>query len=374
MSKQSLALEQLLEDERVLFAIAVFLPPFLLLANLDAFWSPGTGEYVTFCLVSFVLAAALVLLWKKRFGKLSELPIRARWHMRRALIGKSGLGWPALILVLAVGIAFFAWFADGIKEHRFCLALGALFYASSVVLAADLLVDRIRKEKESLREILVSPVSFPTLSLRFSETSKEEQRNTLTKEEKEEFLNRYADADMVYQALKDNFLTNADGSIQIQNPNFLPTIAVLAHPEFSSIKTLDLILASDTKNTKNSEMNQFYWELFKTMTRAVKSKDFPINDKPLDAPSWDVPKLRKKLLERYDEELRKRSEAFVFNITTGTAAMSAAIMLVALRGYSEGVYLEQIRTKPKDKSLIDLVHWFNMSIFDLPDVLDESVY
>jgi len=374
MDTQSSAIERLLEDERVLFAIAVFLPPLLLLASLDSFWRPRVGEYVTFCLVSFVLAAALVLLWRKRFRKLSELPVRARWHMRQALVGGSGLGWPALILVLAVGIAFFAWFADGIKEHRLCLAAGALFYATSVVLAADLLVDRIRREKESLREILVSPVSFPKLSVEFSETSEEEQRRTLTKEERVEFLERYANADMVHQALKDNVLINADGSIRIPNPNFLPTIAVLAHPEFSSIGTLDLILASDTKNASDSEMGKFYWDLFKTMVKAVKSKDFPINNKPLDAPSWDVPKLRKRLLERYDEKLRERSEAFVFNITTGTAAMSAAIMLVALRGYSEGVYLEQIRNKPEDKSLVDLVHWFNMSIFDLPDVLNESVY
>lgn len=310
---------------------------------------------------------------------LGRLLTRLKRQVYLAISGGSGLSWYTLALFLGVGLAFFAWFADGLELRQPYLWAGALFYVLALVLASDLVYLKLSADQKPKRRTLVTWSSRPhPFNSRF-DPSEEEQRD---------LLGRYADRAAVLEALRKNRITYSDGRVALEKVNFFPVLAVLAHPEFQTVERLDVLVASDTERLdfsrippeKRQEAEEkweaakaFYWELFRKMATALRPDVDPnkfFNVVRVDVESSDVNGMKDFLRRRYDEALKKKSGDFVFNLTGGTSTMSAATILVALRGVAEGVYLKQAEDTAGSQGGPPLWERVVTIRIGLPDVLE----
>jgi len=365
--------EHRLKDEYLLFWLALLLPPFSLL------WFPG-HRYVNFAVIALVVS--LVTLARhclsrpkdssaspEANGVFSNCPdrrllARFRLHLRRAVNGEAGFGWYTILLVLGVGVAFFAWFADGVKEQEPFLAAGAFFYAVGLISSADLLFNRLVEAAGTKRTILVSWASETVFR------SDKGPIEVLPESVQDKLLAKYKTEEEVRKALIDNKLEVDE--ITLDKPNFFPVLAVVANDRYRTLEHLDLIPVLGTEKGKYVD---FYWQLLEQMAQALNPKLEVKHDETIEKPGYDVIGLRDELQKRYGKRLRENSGSFVFSITSGTSAMSAAMILVALKGSAEGVYIDQAKTIDSSGNKVPLwkrVVPIRLTVYDIADLFGEE--
>ncbi len=373
-----------LKEARALFWVTFFLAPVVLglLGDRRWFFWVAAGLLVLNLWITLLELRSRVDGSGKPIGVRTyggNLLTRLKRQVHLAISGGSGLNWYTLALFLGVGLAFFAWLADGLELRQPYLWAGALFYALALVLASDLVYLKLSADRKPQRQVLVTWSSRPhPFNSRFA-PSEEEQRD---------LLGRYADRAAVLEALRENRITYSDGRVALEKVNFFPVLAVLAHPGFMTIKRLDVLVASDTERRDFSRVPQekrleeeekweaakaFYWELFRKMATALRPNVDPdkfFNKIDVCGDSSDVKRMKDFLRQHYDKDLKEKSENFVFNLTGGTSAMSAATMLVALRGVAEGVYLKQSEDTANPQNGLPLWERVVTIRLGLPDVLD----
>jgi len=276
---------------------------------------------------------------------LNVFKFRSRQWLSRVLEGSASHSLYAIAFILAVTVALFAWFADGIKEQNFFLVLGSLTYVAALILAQDLLYQRMQELVEPTRRHYVAWGSQPYF------------RDVETAEDYLKLIERYKDPNEVRRALDENKLVLGDKIIK--TPNILPLIAPLARSDFNA-KTFDLLVASDTEFRYDPKAKGkvplkhagLHWELVRVMAQAVRP-ELEFNLMRRSVPAWNVEGMAKDLNDLYNDELKTRSQDMVFNATSGTAAASAATMLVALRGAAEALYIRQDREDlPLDQRVV----------------------
>ncbi len=351
------------------FYITLFLPPSTMLLAVEI-----RDAYAIFALTSIVLLLAsfmtmhcIILSSTRSTLDRSALLGRLIQLVRRVLAGDPGLSTPTILAFISVTLALYAWFADAIKEGIVLLALGSASYALSVLVALDVLSRVLKQKAKPTRKVFVTPISSPY-------ACRAEDPQSALKVLKEasfepEELRRMVD--------EDRYVVN--GKVIAQKANFTPILAVIAHPDYSTLEELHLIYASDTIDPKRIQLACLYLGAIKNLAQqlnprlkgAGKFRRERIGKKGENV-SGDIKRFREGILEKYGARLQKHSQDFVFGITTGTAAMSAAIVLVAVKGYAEGVYVRQLRDKSKTSSTLRRVQAINLNIYDFPDLLGED--
>ncbi len=316
---------------------------------------------------------------------------RLRRLIRRVLAGDPGLSSPAIMAFLGVSMAIFAWFADAIKEGNAWLAIGTLLYVVTVLAALDVLGEKWREHSKSKRKVFVTPISSPHgLRVNFDEKGKERpmkprleaggENKGKTQKLRLEKLKalkeaRFNRGELIEMVDKDEYKLN--GETIFKKPNFTPILAVAAHPLYQTLEELHLLMASDTidkANEEEREQGELYLDVIENLATQLNPR-LQVHRKWLGTPEepvsgFDVKEFRKAVVKEYDPHLRSHSEDFVFGITNGTAAMSAAMILVAVRGFAEGVYVRQEKGATSSPVLSRVIP-IKLDIYDMPDI-DEA--
>jgi len=346
--------EKSLDLAALLFWLTLSLP--LLALFLVDSWTYAALSAICLFALGVLIASRSNQPWQELKEAL-KLPLR-RW-LGRALGGEAPQSIFTIALLVAVTIALLGWFADGVKEKDYALALGSIFYVPALVLAYDELMRRWLEGLTPTRRHYISWASRPNLP-------------GVKPEDYPALIERYRDREEVLRALRENKLFL--GEKEISSPNILPQIAPLAHPGFKETKQFDLLIAEDTdKDPQGRPITnaEGYWQLVETMARALKP-GLKFQKICIPASGYDVERLTKELNRHYDRDLKRNSQNLTFNATSGTAAISAATVLVALRGAAEAVYIRQDqeeRPLPERLVLIHLNPFKVRELFsdDLPD-------
>ncbi len=166
---------------RALFWLAVLLPPVVLLFEKP----PLDG----FCAVSALLAILGVALAWRYSERGRDAPLFIQLIFSRLLSGSIGVSFVSIVAFLAITTAFFAWVADGIKEHNFMLALGGVFYAVGVAVFAFMVAESTFRERVEARIThVVSPLS--AVQAVFGDKGKDWEKTKLRYEKIKELLPR----------------------------------------------------------------------------------------------------------------------------------------------------------------------------------------
>jgi len=344
------------KQAELLFWLTLAVPP-------TALFLFGPAAYALISL--FFLLTVYFLRFESAKSLRQELSMLLRFRVKqwlsRVLEGNTSQSLYTVVFILAVTVALFAWFADGVKEGNPYLVFGSLAYVVALIFAQDLLLIRFLEVVKPTRRHYVAWASQPLLY-------------NVGPEDYPELIERYKDPNEVRRALSENKLYLEDK--EIDTPNILPLIAPLARDDFPAEK-FDLLIAGDTeyrlnrKTGKKEYISQAekYWELVETMARALKpGLEFKLLRRKV--PAWDVEGLVKDLNKCYNRKLQERSEDMVFNATSGTAAASAATVLVALRGAAEALY---IRQDEEDRPLDERVVFIHLHPLKLPELFSDDL-
>ena len=342
---------------RVLFWLAVLLPPVVLLFEQP----PLDG----FCTMSALLAFLGVALAWRYSEQSKDAPLLLQLIFSRLLSGSIGVSFVSIVAFLAITTAFFAWVSDGIKEHNLMLALGGFFYAASVAVFAFMVAESSLRERGEARIMhVVSPLS--AVQPVSGDKGTDWERTKLRYEKLKELLPKeLAKGEHWPDVLKQNKIELDDPALDLSQPNFFPLLAYLyLHKE--SVKRVDLHYASDTFGQVPSNVRELYLEVIKEAVRAI-VPNVEIREFPVPVPAYDVKRLRNEVYRIYEGDLRRKSQEMAFNITAGTAAISAAYTLVAIRGDAVGFYVRQDNNKLTKEQVITI----RLSALDLPDVMED---
>ncbi len=124
--------------------------------------------------------------------------------------------------------------------------------------------------------------------------------------------------------------------------------------------------ASDTFNQVPVDLRELYLNTIKGAVRTI-VPSAEIREFPIPVPAYDVKRLRNEVYRIYERDLRRKSREMAFNITAGTAAISAAYTLVAIRGDAVGFYIRQDDNKLTKERVVTI----RLSALDLPDVVED---
>ncbi len=360
----------------------------------------GLLSDAAFLAASLSLASfSLAVLWEwsgdPTFSKfLKNLENRVRTRLSKFLSGQLGFSFPTLLVAIAVSTAFFAWFADGVKEAETFpwLPFAALAYALTSVLALDIYYLSSEGRQRDCKKTLVGFLSKPKLSATpcpdppkppdchradDPDGQKKSADYKLTAEDYRTLAQKYSNLESLEQALRCNALVleKENKKLCISAPNVLPAPAILWNEKYKDVQRVEFIVADDTVEGVPQDQYEGYKRLLTTLLKAAKKRhgggeDLEISfEENLMVESYDVVELYKKVNRKYDRELAQCSHAFVFNLTGGTSAMSAAITLVAIRGLAKGVYVKQA-SDPR-VPLWDKVVPVTLDIYDISESAQE---
>ena len=344
---------------KVLFWLAVLLPPVVLL-----FERPPVDGFFAAAALSALLGLALAWRYSER-GE--NAPLHFQLIFSRLISGSIGVSLIGIVAFLAISTAFFAWVADGIKEHDLMLALGGVFYAFGVAVSAFLVAEsRLRERGEAHVTHVISPLSSIQPVRGDKDYEKTKLRYKKIKESLPELLKKNEDWP---QVLKQNRIDLGDPSLSLgpptNPPNFFPLLAYL-YLNKKTVKRVDLHYASDTLRELPSDVKELYLATIKAAVKAIVPKA-DIREYAIPVPSYEVKKLRNEVYRIYREDLQRKSQEMAFNITAGTATISAAYTLVAIRGDAVGFYVRQDGTELTKERIVTI----RLSALDLPDVVED---
>jgi|GEM_PF-6295782 len=345
---------------RAFFWLAVLLPPAVLLSERP----PLDGFFAVSALFA-ILGVALAWRYSER-GK--DAPLFIQLIFSRLLSGSIGVSFVSIVAFLAITTAFFAWVADGIKEHNLMLALGGIFYAVGVAVFAFMVAESSLRERGEARIThVVSPLS--AVQPVFGDRGPDWERTKLRYEKIKEILpKKLMESESWPTILEQNQIELDDPALNLDQPNFFPLLAYLyLHKE--SIGRVDLHYASDTFRRTPTDLKGLYLETIKEAVRAI-VPNAKIREFPIPVPAHDVKRLRNEVYHIYENDLRRKSQEMAFNITAGTAAISAAYTLVAIRGDAVGFY---VRPDDDDDNKLtkERIVTIRLSALDLPDVVED---
>jgi len=282
-----------------------------LAAVVFAFYRWGRAGLLLSAL-SYVLLGLLLLVGERRkyggwFLELLRL---------NALLTQGLRSFAGVLLALVFMLSLFSWFADGVSTQQGALALGALVLAAGTVVWMHWLTPVAREVLASQRTVLVSGLSKiddRTITALRGINSLQELENRILQE----------------GATK----TGSEGVTGLSKNRLVPVLAVLAR--FQRVEQLIFITFSDTlgNGVAFKDLCEVIKNIFPTLSgvKEIRLGGVDIND-----------------AEEIFEELKKKPQISslpydetVFAITSGTAAFSSAIMLLALRGQALPVYFRQ---------------------------------
>ncbi len=343
---------------KVLFWLAVLLPPVVLL-----FERPPVDGFFAAAALSALLGLALAWRYSER-GK--DAPLHFQLIFSRLISGSIGVSLVGIVAFLAISTAFFAWVADGIKEHDLMLALGGVFYALGVAVSAFLVAEsRLRERGEARVTHVISPLS--SIQAIYENDKPDWEKTKLRYGKTKELLpEALAKGEEWPQILKRNKIEINLGDSDLSfKPNFFPLLAYL-YLNRDNIIRVDLHYASDTLHKLPSDVKELYLATIKAAVKAIVPKA-DIREYAIPVPSYEVKKLRNEVYRIYREELQRKSQEMAFNITAGTATISAAYTLVAIRGDAVGFYVRQDGTELTKERVVTI----RLSALDLPDVVED---
>ena len=230
-----------------------------------------------------------------------------------ALLTQGLRSWAGLLLTLVFMVAIFGWFADGVATHEGYMACGAIFLAGGTTVWAAWLAPQRRKDLPTTR--MVSGLS-------------------LINKDGIAQLEKYATLEELERAI-------AQGD-EVGKNNFIPIIATIA--KYDDLKTVWLILF---KGTLKDDVN---FDHVKNVILRLFPNKFDSGDiirVDLSAiPNWDANAIYSELRERLQKEesghAKPEAEGnTVFAITSGTAALTAALSVLALQGNAKPVYFRK---------------------------------
>ena len=338
----------------VFFWIVLFIPPLLMLG----------GGFQLFSASSVIFLVASFWFWARPEGfewkNLKENLARVRIRLVRSILNPSGFSWYAIALVLGMTIGLFAWFADGVKEKNLWLALGALSYTSALVFAADVVLREVLKNRKSTRRYYVAWASTPNLG-------------KVSYEKLKQLREHYRTRERILDALRKNAFELPNGE-SIERVNLLLPLAPLAREDFP-IENFDLLIASDTELNPKDEKKQIphiqkYWDFIEEMALLLKP-GLHFRTKRVGVNGQSIKELVCVLNDEYGQDLETHSQDFIFNISSGTAAMTAATMLVALRGAAEAIFIRQdMETAPLWERIVSI----RLHSVDVPGLFKDDVF
>ena len=287
-----------------------------------------------------------------------------------------------IIAFFMASAALFGWFADGVREGDIVVSLGALTYSLGVILSLIFLSQSINEMRlrQFVPKYFISAVSTYDF-YRGDKKNETKFMEFLARLEKELIaLNAFfdnADVNAIKDALDENEIPGIlEGNKPKKRANILPLLAVV-YKHRESIEKVDLHYMRDTFDSwgidgseKSSKIKDrlkglYFSALKKAIRKLVPNANVEIE--LINAPSYDVIGIRKEILSKCERELRERSHEMLFNLTPGTALMSVAYTLVAIKGQAHGAYLKQ----GQEKGLYNAVKEINLRAIDFADIARE---
>jgi len=271
------------------------------------YYGGSTGLFFGSLLYAAVGLLLLAAGGRKYINGLSE-------YLRALALLTQGLrSWAGLLLTLVFMVAIFGWFADGVATHQRYMAWGAIFLAVGTTIWAAWLAPQRQKDLPTTR--MVSGLSQ-------------------TKEGGIAQLEKYATLEELERAI-------AQGD-NVKDNNFIPVIATIA--KYDSLKTIWLVSFEGTLDGVGFDLIQnILLRLFPN--RFGGAGDIVQVD--LSAiPSWDANAIYSELRDRLQKEENGYAKpevegSTVFAITSGTAALTAALSVLALQGNAKPVYFRK---------------------------------
>ncbi|ALM76256.1 hypothetical protein [Thermococcus barophilus] len=248
-----------------------------------------------------------------------------RYSLVKILTGDVGSSIYGIILFVILAMALTTWLPDGIEEKNYPLIAGTVFYLVAFF-ALFLWASPSKKEKpKGFRQtrVLIMALSKPNWSI--------------------EDLKKATCEDLLHNRKRLNV-----------NPIF---IAVNKHR--SEIKKLILIVS------KEIVTNRDYAERIKAIADKLKecfSREIEIEEWLIDDAN-DLNRIRGDLLPKLERIIREESaEEITIDITGGTAAISGALTLLAVKEDIQAQYLRQDRLE---------IQKIDIDVFDLGDLWRE---
>ncbi len=230
-----------------------------------------------------------------------------------ALLTQGLRSWAGLLLTLVFMVAIFGWFADGITAHQGYMALGAVILAVGTTVWAVWLAPQRQKDLPTTR--MVSGLS-------------------LINEDSIAQLEKYTTLEELEKAV-----AQGDG---VNKNNFIPIIATIS--KYDDLKTVWLVLFKGTLKD-GVGFDRVKNVILRLFPNRFDNDDIARVD--LSAiPNWDANAIYSELYEKLqkEEDGHAKPEAegnTVFAITSGTAALTAALSVLALQGSAKPVYLRE---------------------------------
>jgi len=307
------------------------------LAVVATFYFLGQAALVAAALIYLLLGLLLVVREKDKQGNWLMGSLRLNAFLAQGLRSATGL-----LLTFVFMVALFGWFADGVSTRQGLMALGALFLAIGTVVWSHWLAPHSQGEvNDDQRKVLVSGLSV------------------IKRKDIEELRDISSLADLE-AAIKED----GKGSALSEN-KLVPVLAALAC--FPRIEQAKLITFQGTlvDDVRFEDVKLIINSLFKHV-REVNELDLSGVDRN------DASEIYDQLQDAHYLDKLPDQQA-LFAITSGTAALTAALTLLALRGRALPIYYRRVahNDTPLAQRIIKFRNWnAQRASFVLRDMLD----
>jgi len=257
-----------------------------------------------------------------------------------AIITQSYRSLEGIFLALSFAVAVFGWFADGVSNQQWIMALGAFVFAFGNIVWASWLAPQPQTKGD--KTILITGLS----SLRnraLDDFSRKEIRSfenlALVACDKEETSRRANDTS---STTKMNTLLNN---------RMTPILSTIA--KYKRINSVKLIIVKDTlADYQFDDVRSVIQQVFPGRFDSHSIVEIPLHE----VEHWDAEGIYEGLREHVSTNNCDINQAIIA-LTNGTAAMTAALTLIALEGDARPVYFKQNQECNLIERVVEFKNW-----------------
>ncbi|NJF24400.1 hypothetical protein [Thermococcus sp. Bubb.Bath] len=352
-------------QKRKVLASAFIIGTALLMFVPDTMFRKSEGEHLLFVFISIVLFIISLILaenagWGFRGNKKPLIGDFVRLFLSRYFVGEMTTSLYGLLIFVVFAAILTAWLPDSIENENWVWTVGLAFYFLGTIFLTAWVYPAPKKEKERSNKpvptkYLVYGLSRPTnweILEKISPDCRELRRNIPFKKENNE-----------WRALTEEEIKELQESDRGGRPPVLNLVPLYASLYYRR-KRLEgvYLLITDDHIAKSEDVKKYLREFFeRASSRECLNVGFTVHwwdggtleigngeERKVEVKfvhvktGQNVREVFKEILNsEINDIIEQDSEEVAFNITGGTAAMSAAMMLHAVRGDAHAEYMWQ---------------------------------
>ena len=297
------------------------------------FWGP-----VWFFILSlmYVILGLILLFYKSKLHSTSPSSTLIFY----TIITQSYRSLEGIFLALSFAVAVFGWFADGVSNQQWTTALGAFVFAFGNIVWASWLAPLPQTKGD--KTVLVTGLS----SLR------NRALDDFLREDIHSFENLILAACDKEEA--NQRATGAGSSIKtnnLLNNRMTPILSTIA--KYKGIKSIKLIIVKDTlADYQFDDVRQVIRQVFPGRFDSGSIVEIPLHE----VEHWDAEGIYEGLRKYISTNDCDINQAIIA-LTNGTAAMTAALTLIALEGDARPVYFKQNQDCNLIERVVEFKNW-----------------